>query len=238
MVRKKEEKNKGKNKKDKEKKKKLSKKEIRNRQVMWAVILMGSIILIIVLVPFIVKNFVNKFVYINLDWQKTKLGELTFYSTRVPLVDKSWKITGFYSMNFRNNPKKLDSYVKTELSGGEVGFNTGEVVYISLNPDMEACEDNIIALIPFAGFLKDFANLNIKSAVNDEDYAALNDMIYATCENSRDNTVIYINSGEKTEIRKSSPTCYEITYSNCEITQVTEKFVLIILENYMSYFVR
>ncbi len=221
------------------KKKKLSKKEIQNRQIMWAVILMASIILIVVLVPFIVKNYVNEFVYLKLDFQKTKLGEIFFYSTKVPIADSRGKVIDVYTMNFRNNPRKLD---KIEFSHpndvGYVYFKKDETVYISLDPEMEVCEDNAIALIPFAGFLRDFAKQNVSSAVSDEDYSNSTGIPYVTCENSANNTVIYVNSGAKTEIKKTAKNCYELTYANCEITKVTEKFTLLVLEKYMSYFIR
>jgi len=206
---------------------------------MWAIVLMASIILIILLVPFIVGNFINKFVYLNLDFQKTKLGDIFFYSTRVPIINEQEDIVDSYSMNFRNNPKKLE---KIEFSHPNdvdyVYFKKEEVVYISLNPEMEPCEDTTIALIPFAGFLRDFAKQNVSSAVSDEDYANSTGIPYVTCENSVNNTVLYINSGAKTEIKKSARNCYELIYNDCEITKVTEKFTLLVLEKYMSYFTR
>jgi len=221
------------------KSKKLSKKEIQNRQVMWAIILMVSLILIILLVPFIVKNFINKFVYLNLDWQKTKLGKIFFYSTRVPIIDKEGNIVDVYTMNFRNDPRDLEKIEFIPLEKDpDIYFRQDKTVYISLNPDMEACEDNTIALIPLAGFLRDFGGFNISSAVSDSDYARANNMTYAVCGIYPQNTVIYINSGNKTEIKKTEKDCYELTYSNCEIIKATEKFELLILEKYMSYFTR
>jgi len=63
-------------------KKKLTKKEMQNRQIMWAVILMISLILIVVAVPLIKKNFIDKFRYINLDFQKTRIQQALFFILR------------------------------------------------------------------------------------------------------------------------------------------------------------
>ena len=216
-------------------KRELNKKQ--NRQIMWAIILMVSLILIIILVPLIVKNFFNKFVYINLDWQKTKLGDIMFYSTRVPIASAQGTITGSYSMNFRNDPRKLDN-ISIYVFQDWIEFEKDKPAYITLYPEMEACEDNSIALINLVGFLRDFAGLNVKSAVGKLDYAKQNNLSYVTCKNTPNNTVIYINSGAKTEISKISPNCYEIIYNNCEIIPVTERFMLIILGKYMNYFTR
>ena len=43
--------------------------------------------------------------------------------------------------------------------------------------------------------------------------------------------------GILTEIKKINRDCYELTYKDCEINQVSEKFILLVLERYMSYFV-
>lgn len=224
-----------------EKKSKLTKKQKQNKQVIWLIILMVSIILIVILVPFITKNYINKFVYLNLDFQKTKLGELIFYSTRVPITSQEGKIVNEYTMNFRNNPKRLEkiNFIPFENDVDYVYFKKDEVVYISFNPKMQVCEDNAVALIPFTGFLRDFAKQDVGSAISNKTYANINNMTYATCETAGEkNTVIYINSGEETKIEKTSRTCYELTYADCEITKVTERFELLILEKYMSYFVR
>lgn len=218
-------------------KKKLSKNQIREKQIMWTVVLMGSLILIMVLVPFIVKNFINQFVYINLDFQKTKLGEIRFYSTRVPLADNQGQIIGTYSMNFRNDPRDLED-IYVDIREEPVQFDRTGVVYITLNPEMEACEDNSIAFIPFASFLRDFANINITSAVTEKDYAKEVNLPHVNCDNTHGNTILSIDSGDETKIEKIRTGCYKLTYSDCEVLAVTEKFELLILEEYMSYFIR
>tara|TARA_Y100000034_G_C6879549_1_gene402772 strand:+ start:327 stop:1043 length:717 start_codon:yes stop_codon:yes gene_type:complete len=225
-------------KKGKSKKKKLSKKEIRNKQVMWTVVLMASLILIIVLVPFIFRNVVNKFTYINLDFQKTRLGNNIYYSTRVPIVDPTGKILGSYAMNFKNDPRET-SKVSSFLQEGLITFQKDNPVYITLYPEMETCgAKNFIALSDLTGFLQDFGGLEVKSGIAKKDYAEENNEEYITCKNTLNNTVIYMNSGPKTEITKVNENCYEIIYNNCEVLPATEKFMLVILEKYMSFFVK
>jgi len=205
---------------------------------MWAVILMISLILIVVAVPLIKKNFIDKFRYINLDFQKTQLGKTVFYSTRIPVADKQGKIIAEYTMGFnKNDPRKLN-YINVSIPNNLVEFNKQNVVYITLKSSMQNCEDTIPAMVNLAGFLKDFAGFNVSSATSDKDYANLNNLSYVTCENSPNNTVIYINSGNETKIEKTANNCYELIYNNCEISQVTEKFYWTILENYMKYFTR
>lgn len=227
--------------KNKEQENKPSKKETKkkqNKQIMWAIILMIGMILIIIGVPFIVKNYVNKFEYINLEWQKTRLGDLKYYSTRIPIADKQGNIIASYSMNFKNDPRKLDN-VNVNLSAKDIGFIRGKPVYIALAPEMKACgANNSIAISDLSGFLRHIAGLELEAAWTDSNVAKKNNLSYVTCKNTLKNTVIYINSGNETRINRVGDNCYEIIYNNCEILPATEKFMLIIMENYMNYFTK
>ncbi|MEK6859326.1 MAG: hypothetical protein AABX54_00785 [Nanoarchaeota archaeon] len=222
-------------------------KKKQNSQIKIAVILMISIIAVIIIAPFIYGHFFTKFYYINLEFQKTKLGDLKFYSTRIPIADQSPaegqlldrdKKTAEYFINLRADPRKLDN-VKVNLSYNnteQLDFMRANEVYISFDPKMKKCDDNSVALIDLSGFLKEFAGLKIKSAVSDKNASAELKIPYVTCNKSQYITVINIRSGNETKIQKTGGNCYELTYADCEIIQVTEKFNLILIEQYMKYF--
>ncbi len=225
-----------KNKQKKENKTTLKQKQ--EKQIMWIVIFMSLLILILVLVPFIQKNFINKFRVINLEFQKTKSGDLMFYSTRLPVIDSSGTITGTYSMNFRNDPRKL---IKIELDGeikeNGITFIKEKPVYISIDPNMTPCEDNVLAMFILASFLRDF-KMDVKSGISNEDYAISNNLTFIDCENSLVNSVIEITNGNETNIIKKNENCYKITYENCEIMLSVERFIFAIIEEYMSHFTK
>ena len=222
-------------------------KKKQNKQVIIAVSLMIAVIAIIIITPFIYGHFFTKFRYINLDFQKTRLGEITFYSTRVPIVNTApvtgnlisrENLIGDYAINFRNDPRKLE-YIKVNTTfnnSDQVGFIKVNTVYIALDPEMEKCDDNSLALINLAGFLRDFVGLKVKSAVSDENASVELKIPYASCKRNEWNTVINIKSGNETKIEKTGINCYILTYKDCEITQVTEKFDFLILDGYMKYF--
>lgn len=216
------------------KKENLKKKQ--NFQITIAVILMAGIILAIIIVPFIKRNFFDKFDYGKLEFQKTQLGKLYFYSTRIPLANRQGQIIGSFAINLRNNPKKLE-YIGVNIPNNTITFKKTKDTYISLDPKMKKCDDNTIALVTLSSFLKGFGGINLSSAVSDKEYAKENKLEYKTCNDSVNNTIIYITSGDNTEIKKISDDCYELVYKNCEITQVTEKFIMIIVDKYMEYFV-
>jgi hypothetical protein len=208
-------------------------KEKQNKQLKWAIFLMIAVLLMVIIVPWITNTFFNKFNYAGLEFQKTKLGKIVFYSTKIPIVQNE-QIVGSYAINLRSDPRKIN--VETNVSGQDIKFVKKNLAFISLNPNMQRCEDNSLALINFAGFLRDFAGLSIKSAVSDINFSEESKIVYADCNANPENTVIKIDNGNKTEIKKISDNCYELTFKNCEIMQVTEKFNLIILEEYMKYF--
>ncbi|MBS3124119.1 hypothetical protein J4437_05810 [Candidatus Woesearchaeota archaeon] len=211
---------------------KIKKKQ--NKQVFWAVILMGSIIIILLAVPILTK-LLGKFSYINLEFQKTKLGKITFYSAYIPLSDLTGNIIGSYPINFRNDPRKLE-YIKVDVPDNQITFKRKDIIYLSLEPSDLPCEDDTIAVVGITNFLKDFGAMQVKGASVNESYAKEIKFPYVTCKTHPDNTVILIKNKNETKINKISANCYELSYKECEILQVTEKFQLAVLEGYMSYF--
>jgi len=212
--------------------------KIQNKQIKWAVFLMVAIVLIIVVVPFIKNNFIDKFDYKGLVFQKTQIGELVFYSSKFPVVSGTGQVIGDYAVNLRNDPRDLE-YIPVNVTDEKIEFTVdrgkyGEV-YISLNPFMEVCEDSGIALLALSGFLRDSA-LDVKSAVTDKAYARKHNLTQRWCHNSAFDTVILVTDGNETAINEIKPNCYELQFNNCEILQVSEKLMLNVLEQYASRF--
>ena len=220
---------------EKVKKEDLKKKQ--NKQIIAAIVIMVSAVLIVLLVQYVIANHINKFSYGKLDYTKSKLGKITFYSTKIPLIDKDGKIAASYSMDFRNDPRKLE-YINVSIPDKSIELINSRKTYVSIASDVKPCEYNGVAMINMASFLREFTRLDVKGATSDPKYANETNMTYASCESYPNNTVILIQSGNETKIEKTAANCYELTYKDCEVTQVTEKFDLIILQSYMGYFKR
>lgn len=216
----------------KKKPKKLTKKQIQNNQVKWALVLMASIIIIIFLVPYVIKNVINKFDYIGLDFYKTKAGDLHFYTTKIPLVNVQGFPIGDYQISFRNDPRELES-IETIIPGNKVEFEKDLPIYISIPNDAPVCDENIIAVIGLTNFLDRFGTLTVKGAMHGEFELEVETPI-VTCETNPNNTVILLKTGDRTLLRKITKNCYEIKYNGCEINMATEKFILTIMEKYME----
>lgn len=213
---------------------------LQDKQVKWAVFFMVGVILIVVLFFVIKSNFIDRFDYKGLEFQKTQLGEIRFYSARFPIVSGTGKVIGDYAVNLRNDPRKLD-YIPINTRTGKIEFaldgkKYGDV-YISLNPFMEICEDSGIAVLTLSAFLRE-SGLNVKSAVTDKAYAKSNNLTQRWCDNSIFDTVIIVTNGNETSINEIYPNCYELKFKECEVLQVSEKFILIILEDYAKNFIK
>ena len=215
----------------KEKEEKLSQTSHKKQLRYIVIIMMG--VLAIIFVSYAWMYFTSKYDYMNLEFQKTQLGEIIFHSTRIPIVGENNKITSAYSINFRNDPRRLE---KIPSPASPPAFIHEKTVYLSINPEMEACELNSVAIMTLSGFLRDFANLTIEAAFSDSEYAEQTNYSYVTCDSHMDYTVLILNSGDETKIEKTGAHCYELTYANCEIMPVTEKFMVEIMREYMSYF--
>ena len=214
-----------------------------NNQVKWALFIMVGIVVIVVLVPYIKMNYFDKFNYKGLDFQKTTLGDLVFYSTRFPVVSGTGQVTGSYSVNLRNDPRDLE-YIPVNVKDNKIKFARDGMefgnVYISLYPFMEMCEDTGIAMATLSGFLTD-SGLYVQSGVTDNAYARDNNQTHKWC--SPFETVIVVSDrgevfteGNETSISEIGANCYEIKFDNCEVMQASEKFMMVILEEYAERF--
>jgi len=212
-------------------------KKIQERQIKWAVYLMVAVVLVIVVLPYIKMNYIDKFDYHGLEFQKTQLGDLIFYSSRFPVVIEN-QVVGTYSVNLRNDPRELE-YIPLDTQDEKIEFtiNNGKFgdAYITLNPFMEICDNSGIAMATLSGFLKD-SYLNVSSAVTDKAYAKKNDLTQRWCNNDPLDTVFVVTDGNKTAITEIQTGCYEMSFKDCEILEVTEKVILNVLEQYGDSF--
>ena len=219
----------------KEHKDKTSLKKKQNKQILWAVVLMCSLILIIVIVPFIKTNFISKFTYIGLEFQKTQLGDMYFYTTSIPVANNLNEIVGTFSINFRNDPRKLEDITTKKTTTVPI-FKKENIVYISTGKVERNCKEGVPAMLTLAGFLREFAQMNVSAGISDKQFAEEMGFPYITCANTKNNTVIEIIEGSETKITQTSPDCYKLEYANCDVLKVSEKFIFSILEGYMNKF--
>lgn len=187
-------------------------------------------VLLLLIISVILVSSSSHFKYLGLEFKKEKYGNLLIYSANVPIIDARGNITSYVPLDLRNDPRTLrDILVNTS---GYIGFLKGVDTYISMNPYMESCEDNGIALGGLGIFFSR-AGVPIKAAFNNKSYAEPKGDLYITCQNATTNTVLIVDSGNETRITKIAENCFKIEFNNCEILKATEKLQLLIVEQYM-----
>lgn len=211
-------------------------KQKQNSQLKWAILIMIISLVMVMIIPQIYNYFFKKFDYNSIEFEKTYMGKIVFYSASIPLVNNQGQIYSNYLAKFREDPRTLN-YIKINLSEeNTVNFIKTKPVYVSMDDNLPKCPDNLIAVVDLAAFLNGFGGFNVKGALNNKTAANETKVAYVNCENSPNNTVIRIRTANETTITQVGPNCYELKYKECEINKVTEKFSLVILDRYMDYF--
>jgi len=208
--------------------------EKQTRQIFWFFMFLVLLLVVVVSVPFIFDNFINKFDFINLEFQKLKQGDITFYFASIPVADTQGEVIDKYEISFRNDPREVEKIpIAPRIQEEGLKFVKKNTVYISLDPLMNPCEDNSVAMFTLGNFL-DNSGLTVKSSFTNKSFAEESRFPYKTCENSASNTIIIVRSGEETVINQERTNCYEIVYKDCEVQQAVERFILVVVEDYME----
>lgn len=147
----------------------------------------------------------KNFEYKGLEFETIKEGEVIFYHTSFPIVYQGKDV--IYNVYLRNDPRKLE---KVPFNGD---LNLLEMMVIN-NTDSFICEGKGgIAMLNFQQILGDFG-MNFMKDPN------------ATCDSEGRYMFVQIQEGETTGIQQTGPACYTLNVNDCEILEVTEKFLV------------
>ena len=201
----------------------------KNNSLIIVLTIAGLIILICVIAVFY-RYSSNNFKYLGIEFNKNYMKTILFYTAKVPVIDAYGDIQAYKEIDFRNDPRKLKDV--TVNINGTIRFVKANIAYVSYG-EMEKCEDNSLAATNL-GFFLAATNMKYKGAIDDPDYANNTNIPYVNCQTHPDNTVILVKAGNETKITQTSNNCYELVFKECEILKATEKFELIILDQYMK----
>jgi hypothetical protein len=160
---------------------------------------------------FIFVNSVRYFTYEGVDFNVVKEGELILYQTSLP-VKVTDKTTGAvvktdYNFYFRNDPRKLDDIV----FDGKI--NIRKEVIMNFTENFNCDGDGVIAV---ANMMNLFGILKINAETNDS----------LGCNKNSQYTFLMLQGGNETGIEQVHTNCYDLTINNCEVLEVTEKYLI------------
>jgi hypothetical protein len=196
-----------------------SNKEIKkgNKQLKQIFFVMGVCILLFVGV-FMFLNSVRHFKYQGVDFEIVKEGELILYQTSLPVNSQSKLTTnaaavfGNYNFYLRNDPRRLKN-IPLNIEG-ELSLMRNTV--INFTGDFNCNGDGIIAVANVVNVLK---VLDV-TAIKDES---------AGCDPEGTYTFLQLQLGDETSIEQVGPSCYNLNINNCEVLEVTERYIVELL---------
>lgn len=156
-------------------------------------------------------NSIRHFEYEGVKFNVVKENDLIFYNTYIALYNGApitGNFIGNYNFYLRKNPKKI---------GEEIPFK-GELylfenIVINSTEEFNCDGDGIIAIANLVNLLKQMG----AEVIRDDN---------ATCDWKGEYNFIRLLPGNTTNIRTVGPGCYDLSINNCEILEVTERFML------------
>lgn len=170
-----------------------------------------GIILALFLFGYYAIDSIRHFEYEGVKFNVVKESDLVFYNTFIPIYNGapiSGNFIGDYNFYLRNDPRKI---------GEEVPFK-GELyllenIVVNSTEEFNCDGNGIIAIANLANLFKQMG----AEVMRDDN---------ATCDWKGEYNFIRLLPGNATEIRMVGPGCYDLSINNCEILEVTERFML------------
>lgn len=179
-----------------------------NKQLKNIFIGVGIIVLIFVLI-ILFSNSAKHFKYKGVGFEIVKEGELILYQTKIPVIYDGQPAE--YNIYLRNDPRKLEKSVAAQGT-----LLLLDDVVLNMTKEFNCEGDGILAI---ANLLKIYSVIGA-NVIKDEN---------ASCDSLGRYTFLQIQSGNETSIEKTGPSCYNLNVNDCEILEVTERFMAGIL---------
>ena len=181
--------------------------EKQNKQLRNIFIGVGLFVMFIILL-FLINYLATNSKYEEVKFNEIREGNLLLYHTSIPLFDNvSGEYYADYNFYLRNNPKKLK---EVEFNGT---FVLKDFIVINSEEDYNCDGDGIIAIVN----LKNLYEATGATMIKDEK---------ASCDPFGRYTYLSLKAGNETEIQQISESCYVLSVNNCEILEVTERYML------------
>jgi len=176
-----------------------------------------GVIIVIMILVIVVANLMSHFKYKGMKFNMEKFGEIITYHTSFPIYSKAKSLTtgeiiadkhvADYNVYLRNDPRELD----------KIHFDRGLVLLknmvINISDDLDCGGDGTISLVNMVNL---FDTLGIEVIKDDN----------AGCD--REGRYMYLNifPADYSGIEKIGAGCYELYVNNCEVLEVTERFMI------------
>ena len=158
---------------------------------------------LILLVLYSMNNFDSGGVKYNL----IKEGDLTFYHTNFPSNFVTPSRTVDYNVYLRNDPRELKN---TPFEGNLMRL---EMAVLESKENFDCEGDGVIAIANFNQIMKAMGT----GVIRDPE---------AGCDPTGRYNFFELKSGEETKVVQTGPACYDFVIKDCEILEVSERFLI------------
>lgn len=198
---------------------KVDKEKAQSKQLLVMLVII-AIILVITATFYILIQKSKKFDYYGFKFEYIMYDKLPLYYSKMTMERLDGSLVN-YNLYLRNDPRENDIPVNAVIR-----LKSGNT-YVTADAGIGKCEDSNLALINLGSF---FSGLNIKAkgATSDIILANQTGHLYITCSDALNHTVISIETADKTGISQEN-NCYILKIKDCNILNVTEKFITEIL---------
>ena len=187
---------------------KPSKKQVlEENKILKNVFLTLGILIVVIFGIYYIFYSSNNFEYKNIKFDVLKEGEIIFYHTSFPAFLDGREVN--YNVYIRNDPRKLVRKVPFEKKG----LYLLEMMVVN-NTESFSCEG-------YGGI----SMFNLQQVLNTFGVNLIQDP-EASCDLFGRYGYLQIESGNETRIDQFGPACYKLQVNNCEILEVTERFLV------------
>lgn len=187
-------------------------KQVKEQNKILRNVLIGiGIFILFFVIGFYFTASVKNFEYNNIKFNIVKEGKIVFYHTSFPITYDSGE-KAIYNLFLRKDPRKIGEIP----FGGEL--SNLEMLVINSSENFNCDGDGVIAIANFQQILNALGT----KVVNDPK---------ANCDKYGRYNFVNMQRGDKTEIKSVGKNCYVLAINNCEILDVTERFLLEVLKN-------
>ena len=160
------------------------------------------------------------FTYQGLKFNKMKQGNLILYHTKIPVFYQGKNYN--YNLYLRKNPKKSKvNFDKVsmlpngtlEKAPSQGKINLREMMVLNISNEFQCKGDGVVSVANLQQSLKYLGT----KVIHDPN---------ATCDDLGRYLFVKVLAGNRTRIEQTSPTCYNLYVNNCEVLDVTEKFLV------------
>jgi hypothetical protein len=179
------------------------------------IIIIAAAVILIFLITYFFAQSINEFDFRGTGYNIIDTKNIRFYHTSFPLYLETGKMN--YNVYLRTDPRKTEEKIPFD---GRVLFDTEMVI----NSEAEFnCEGK--GVIAMANFNQIFTALGMNVMTDPN----------ATCDEEGRYIHITLKESEESSIVQYGSKCYEFNINNCEILDVTERFIIEAVDKIQKY---